>query len=174
MKKKVGYYFVVLLLVLLVCVYVAFMWRCMSTMEVDGRRVGIYTGLFMFGALPFPPLAFVLGRLGVKCGAIEPEKRWMTYYIDNLIFTLLSPMILTVMGAYEIIAIQSGGDLSGIEFLLYLGGLLAVEGINFAICFGIQAVRCQKRGENGKALAYGIVPAVVIYNLLIFIGQMLI
>lgn len=136
-KKKVVYYCNLLVLILLVCIFEAFTWRWSNTLEPEG----FFRGIFMISAFPFPLLAWMVGGRGVKSGVVKAEMRWVNYFVDNVIFVLLSPVILNLMAKYDIIVIKSGGDLSGIEFLFYLCGLVIVEAVNLVVCILIKIVR---------------------------------
>lgn len=60
------------------------------------------------------------------------------YFVDTVIFVLLSPVILNLIAKYDIIVITSGGDLAGIEVIFYWFGLAIVEVVNLVVCILIK------------------------------------
>lgn len=161
MNSKVKYYCGLVVSTILLCIYTALMWRYSSVVEAEPWDV-IFGLLFMGAPVFLPIIALVFVKCGVKSGIIDRTWQLKEFYIDNIVCALISIVILYFMGALEIIVIQSGGDFSGIEYLLYLFGVAAVEAVAFSIGFIIQAIGCFKKKEYFQMVVLLILPAFLI------------
>lgn len=166
MRKKIIYYIGLVLTILVTCICTALFWRFMSIIE--SGIAFIFVVLFALSPVIFVALDNVLVKFGIKYGAIEENQYLRCYIIDNVIYAVVSPVIVTIMGYYEIVAVQSGGDLSGIEVLFYYIGLGGVELINIAASF----IFAGSKTDGGKRIGY-IIVGIILLIVFVYLKEMI-